>query len=421
MGTLFLAHAEVPAEAPGEEVRVQIDWQAHPAMHIPWKMFGRGLTHRELRRRTWRHQLRQTVSQPTLGGSEVRIFLAAAMAAERARNPRQARRLILKQLKYVEDFADENSDDYAIATSPAEARALLSTTKKMVIIHSIEGGHHLLWQPDDAQFWADQGVALVTLIHLRDRELGGADILEGGLGPVVNRWGTRAARKGERRGLTDLGKASIVALDAAGILVDYAHMSPASLEDALQVSAAHQIPPVLTHNSLDRVRRGEFSITDAQLVEIYRLGGVFSVALTAGKLTEEAATGPAPEGMCWQTLEAWAWQHNTVQQTILDNVGTIFGDPELDAEELTEAQWTRLATGWSSDWNGWVSHSLPVHGRKRCRPEREDMLDIDTRGLAHPGLLPEHWQRVAELEVDFEPMLRSSERFLQLWAEARGE
>lgn len=102
-------------------------------------------------------------------------------------------------------------------------------------------------------------------------------------------------------------------------------------------------------------------------------------------------------------------------------MGTIFGDPELDAEELTEAQWTRLATGWSSDWNGWVSHSLPVHGRKRCRPEREDMLDIDTRGLAHPGLLPEHWQRVAELEVDFEPMLRSSERFLQLWAEARGE
>lgn len=34
--SLSLVHAE--------EVRGQIDWQAHPAMHIPWGFFRPGLT-----------------------------------------------------------------------------------------------------------------------------------------------------------------------------------------------------------------------------------------------------------------------------------------------------------------------------------------------------------------------------------------
>ena len=98
--TVALADGRVTAD----EVRVQIDWQAHPAMHIPWKMFRRGLTDRALPRRTWKHVFRQTVTAQTLEDSGVRIFLAAAMAAERARNPGQARRLILKQFAYVEAF-----------------------------------------------------------------------------------------------------------------------------------------------------------------------------------------------------------------------------------------------------------------------------------------------------------------------------
>ena len=81
-----------PAAEP--EVRAQIDWQGHPAMHIPWFMFTEGLTDRTLAHRTWRHMWRQTVSEPAMAGSGVRVFLAAAIAAERARNPEQARRLI---------------------------------------------------------------------------------------------------------------------------------------------------------------------------------------------------------------------------------------------------------------------------------------------------------------------------------------
>ena len=60
-------------------------------------------------------------------------------------------------------------------------------------------------------------------------------------------------------------------------------------------------------------------------------------------------------------------------------------------------------------------------GPSRCRPrpQLQDKLEIDTRGLAHTGLLPDHWERLRRDGMDLEPMLRSAERFLQLWARAR--
>ena len=397
----------------------QIDWQAHPAMHIPWKMFGRGLTTRNLRHRTWKHTFRQTVSAPALRDSKVRIFLAAAMAAERARNPRQARRLILKQFAYVESFVQQNADRYILVTTPQQARDALAHTDKTLIIHSIEGGHHLLWKDTDAAFWAARGVALLTLIHLRDKEFGGAAILNRKLGPLINRAGARARRKGIRRGLTEHGTQSILALHNAGILVDYSHMSPDTIEDALALSAQHGFAPVMTHNRLSSVTDDEFGISEAQLIELYRQGGVFSLGLSALELTQDHVQPGAPKDLCWGTLEAWAWHHQKVQEVLGAHVATIFNNPTLTVATLSDTQKTRLATGWSSDWNGWVSHSEPVYGSRRCRDPQKATLPIDTLGLAHPGLLPQHWQRVAEQGVDLEPMLRSAERFLQLWERAQ--
>lgn len=407
----LLAFAALAAD-PDPAVVAQIDWQAHPAMHIPWPMFGRGLTGRSLRHRTWRHQFRQTVSEPTLARSGVRLFLAAAMAAERARNPVQARRLILRQLDYVEAFVAAHPDRYALATTPQAARELLETTDKMVIVHSIEGGHHLLWDESDARFWAARGVALMTLIHLRDKEFGGSAILDRAVAGLVNPAGVRARRRGERRGLTAHGRASMVALHDAGILVDLTHMAPAAIEDALDVAAEAGIPPVVTHGRLSALTNREGAFTDDQVVRLYQLGGVFSLGLAGQGLGPESATVAVPEGVCWDTLEAFAWHHGRVQQILTERAEEIVGAPW---DRLDEIQRTRLATGWSSDWNGWLSHSRPVG---RCR-DYAAPLDIDRRGLAHPGLLPQHWQRVAEAGVDLQPMMRSAERFLQLWASVR--
>jgi len=49
---------------------------------------------------------------------------------------------------------------------------------------------------------------------------------------------------------------------------------------------------------------------------------------------------------------------------------------------------------------------------------------IELQGLAHPGLLDSQWKWMAKEDVDLEPILRASEKFLRVWEyflERKGE
>lgn len=59
LGMLF-ALALVSAALATEPVHVPMDLQGHPAMHLCWKFYGKGLTDRTPKR-TFRHQFRQSV------------------------------------------------------------------------------------------------------------------------------------------------------------------------------------------------------------------------------------------------------------------------------------------------------------------------------------------------------------------------
>jgi microsomal dipeptidase-like Zn-dependent dipeptidase len=380
-----------------EPIHVSMDLQGHPAMHLTWKFFGRGLIDKTPRR-SHRHQFRQSVYTPWLDESGVRLFGMAAMAAEKARNPEQARQLILSQFEYVEAFIAENSDRYALATTPAEARGLLTQTDKTVIFHSIEGGHHLLNGPDDAQFWRDQGVALITLMHLRDDELGGSAILNTGMGPLINRAGAKRRRKSLDRGLTERGASAIREISDVGILVDLSHMTGQTIDDTLEITGELGVPPIVTHGALTSVRTVERSFTDAQVVEIYRQGGMFALSLAPEGLD---AVPEVDDDVCHNTIESWGRHY----QAVVDLVG-----PDSPV-------------GWSSDWNGWVSHAQPVYGKRWCRPltDLSDPLPIDTEGLVHPGMIPQHFERAEQMGLDLRPIDRSSEQFLQMWEAVRGE
>lgn len=408
--------------APVAEVRGQIDWQAHPAMHIPWKVYGPGLTDATAPR-SHRHAFTQTVSRAALEASGVRIFSAAAMAAEKARTPDQARALILEQLAYVEAFVARHPDRFVLARSPAEARRALVETDKIVVVHAIEGGRMLLSGPEDARFWAEQGVSLVTLVHLLDDELGASASNPGLVGRLINPQAARKRRRGAPRGLTDRGRAAIVELDRAGILVDLTHMAPEAVDDALAVTAAHGIPPVVTHGKLSDIHGSERGFSRQTVVEIYRQGGVFNLALAGTSLDALDPSVRPPDDLCVGSLDSFRWHWDILQDIVDDAILEIDGLPDRAA--LSDAQRTAFATGWASDWNGGIGHSRPRYGRRGCagRPPAEPLRfegrSFDTVGLANPGHLPAHWQRLTEAGVDLDPMLRSAERFLQLWQRAR--
>ena len=397
-----------------------VDWQGHPAMHLAWPFFRPGLTEDVDASLTWKHQFQQTVYAPQLRASGIRIFATAAMAAERAENEEQARELILDQIEYVERFVTANAEDFALARTPEEARWLLENTDRIVIVHSIEGGRKILSSARDARFWAEQGVALITLIHLLDDELGASALDQGALSAAINPRGylRRLLHPKAHRGLTARGKEAIVELAREGILVDLTHMSPDSVEDALAVCRAHGIAPVVTHGTFSPVRRSERSFTPEQVLEVYRLGGAFSIPLNANSLDPDEPSVEVPGTVVPGTISSFRFHHETLQRWIVDHAALALEDPSIrTASDLTEDQRTRLSVGWASDWNGWTDHTRPYPAGSL--PAGTGELEIDRVGLAHPGLLPQHWQRLRESGMDLDPLERSVEQFLRVWEQAR--
>ena len=179
-------------------------------------------------------------------------------------------------------------------------------------------------------------------------------------------------------------------------------MTPETADDALALAEAHGISPVVTHSALRALRDVEGAWSDAQFLRLYRLGGVFSFGLSGLLLDPVNPTAAVPDDFCPGTLEAWQLHYQA-------------------AVALLVADGQAPVVGWSSDWNGWLSHSRPAYGARACRPldTLSDPLPIDTLGLAHPGLLPDHWTRLERRGVDLAPARSSAEAFLRLWEAAR--
>lgn len=410
-----------PLLAQSEPLRGHVDWQSHPAMHVPYRLYGEGLAEKTPKKKlSWRHTLRQTMYAPYLRQSGVRILVTAAMAAEKAKNGPQARALILSQLAHVRLFVRQNSADFALATSPAQARRLLTTTRKIVVLQAIEGARWVLNSQADADYWARQGVMMMTLVHLQDDEFGGAAINTGIMGPLLNMGGAWRRVRKRPRGLTDQGRRALSWLARAGILVDLTHMSPECARDALQATGQLGIPPLVTHGWARSIRNDERSFSDEQIVEIYRQGGCFQLPLNGGALDPRRPSVAVPRGLRKGTLESFGFHMKFMQRLLARNVSRVFPGKRC-MSQLSDAQKTRLSVGWSSDWNGFTNHSKPTHrGRKAKRAQkRGELLEVDTRGLAHPGLLPQYWQRLAEQGLDMDPLERQVEQLLRVWSRVR--
>lgn len=393
-------------------LRGYVDWQAHPAMHVAFPWFRRTLGEEAQRRPHWRHMLRQALYPSQLLASEVRLMGAAAYVPEGTNDRAKAWRSVLAQLEWVERLVARYPDRLALARSPEEARRHLASGKQ-VLFHSIEGGHLILDGPEDAAFWARRGVALITLVHLRDDEHGEAAVGPGLTGVLVNPCGAlrRLVQPGRRGGLTARGKAAILELARAGIMLDLTHMSPASVEDALAVCRAHGIPPVVTHGSFSLVRDTERAFTPEQVLEVYRLGGAFALPLSGQACDPIRPSIPVPPRLARGTLHAFGFHHRALQELLHGRAAEVLGP----GARLDDAARTRLAVGWASDWNGFVNHSRPDPDR----PKAARTLELDRIGLAHSGLLPQHWRRLGEAGYDLDPLQRSLEQVLQVWERAR--
>ena len=85
-------------------------------------------------------------------------------------------------------------------------------------------------------------------------------------------------------GLTDDGKRLVAACNRLGILLDLSHLNERGFWD---VAAASDAPLVATHSNAHALSPNSRNLTDAQIDEIGRSGGIVGITFHAGMLTEE--------------------------------------------------------------------------------------------------------------------------------------
>lgn len=414
-----------------QPIHEYMDMQIHPTMHIAHSMFDPGLTYfneEDPPALTYKHQFKNVnYANYWEDNKGSRIFVVGFLTRESIRNRNKARRLILEQMKYVEDFVQQHPDKFAIARSPGEVRTLVAQTQKTIIMYSIEGAKALVGSEEDAQFWADKGVAFVTLMHLLDSELGGSAIRPGIIYSLINLKG--ALRSKKKRGLTDLGRKAIVWLANAGIMTDISHMSEETRADALDLMIEKGIPPVSTHDMFRPIQNMERGICEEDVIRIYQAGGFMSLPISGISMKPyhpepqyQDLLDSQPE-YCDGSVDSYRFTYEALLSFLSENVSRILNDTTKTMANLTEDEKIDLAIGFQSDFNGWLNHSRPRYGKKGCFDKQPGVAyePIELQGLAHPGLLESQWNWMEKEDVDLGPIKRASEKFLRVWEEVRGK
>jgi len=411
-----------------QELREFIDMQMHPTMHVPYNFFGDGfefIDESNPPHLTHLHQFKNVnYADYWKDNKGARIIVAGSLTSEWVARPKKAKEVILKQINYVNDFAERHSEHFVVAKSPQEVRDYVHNTNKTVIVHSIEGAKRLINSLEDAQFWADQGVAFITLMHLVDSEYGSAAIRPGMMTTLLNFKGAVKSKK--RRGLEEKGKQAILWLAQAGIMTDLTHMESQTRKEALAFMREKGIPPISTHDCPKSMKNNARGISNEEIINLYQLGGFMALPISGVEMGLEKADAlyAAREDslvkagkLCRGSVDSYGFMYEQLNEYIMANTGVILGDTSIAFNDLTEDQKVDLAIGFQSDFNGWLNHSRPRVGKKGCIPmdSTQTYEPIETEGLKHPGLLASQWRYLEKKGVDLLPIKRSSERFVQLW------
>ena len=411
-----------------DEMREFIDMQMHPTMHVPYSFFGDGFKFfDENKAPHLKHQhMFNNVNYANYwkNNKGARIIVVGSLTTEWVKRPKRARKTIMKQINYVNKFAEDNPGDFVVAKSPAELRDYVKNTKKTVIVHSIEGAKQLVNSFEDAQFWAKQGVAFFTLMHLVDSEFGSAAVRPGMMTTLLNLKG--AVKPKKKRGLKEKGKQAIKWLAQAGIMTDLTHMEHQTRKDALAFMKENNIPPISTHDCFKPIKNNTRSISREEIIALYQLNGFMAIPMSGMEMQlvkaeqyyiEKEDSLVKKNCHCKGSVDSYKFMYEELNLFIQSNVGVISGDSSRTFESLTEKEKVAFAVGFQTDFNGWLDHSRPKYGKKGCFKidTSKTYEDIELQGLAHPGLLESQWRLLEHQGVDLNPLKRSAERFTQLW------
>ena len=121
---------------------------------------------------------------------------------------------------------------------------------------SIEGAHALEDDPANVDVVADLGVRMISPAHFFDTAFGGS------------------AHGVAHGGLTAKGREMVARMEARGVLLDVAHASARTIDDALTVSAR---PVIASHTGVRGIADNARNLSDEHLAGIAASGGVVGI------------------------------------------------------------------------------------------------------------------------------------------------
>ena len=150
------------------------------------------------------------------------------------------------RFRVIRTAGDLASHLLAHAADPARTAGLLS----------IEGAHALDDDPANVDVVADAGIRMISPAHFFDTAFGGS------------------AHGVEQGGLTAKGREMVRRMEARGVLLDVAHASARTIDDALVVSTR---PVVASHTGVRGVLDNARNLSDAHLDGIAATGGLVGI------------------------------------------------------------------------------------------------------------------------------------------------
>jgi membrane dipeptidase len=161
----------------------------------------------------------------------------------------------LHQIERMKTFLEASNGQARLAPTPEAIRenhqqGILS------VFHGIEGAHAFGTDVSKVRQAARAGVVFISPVHLSDNEYGGT------------------CTGDSNEALTELGRKLLQEMNEAGVLLDLAHASPKTFDEAIELTA---FPPLVSHGGAREVYDTWRNLTDEQIHAIADRGGVIGV------------------------------------------------------------------------------------------------------------------------------------------------
>ena len=205
--------------------------------------------------------------QGLVGGQFWSVYIAGEGAGPYAR-------VQLEQIDLARRIIARYPDTFRLATTAAEIRAA-HRAGRIASMLGMEGGYALENSLGPLRAYYDLGVRYMTLTHNTHTD-----------------WADSAAQVPMRHGgLTPFGEEVVREMNRLGMLVDLAHTSPGTMDDALRVSEA---PVIFSHAAARGLCDISRNVPDDILRRMPQNGGVVMVMFIAGSIDCEVARVTQP-------------------------------------------------------------------------------------------------------------------------------